>query len=90
MGSFVIYTHNTTKTQNNMNNIKSILANTLLITVGLIWIIGVDSAPIFRVIGFPMFLGAMFVWFKYSNTFKKLSKFMDDGLAGKFDEYYEE
>ena len=68
---------------------KSILANMLLIGVGLSWIIGVDSMPIMKVLGLPLFIGAMVVWFKYSNTYKKLAKFMDDGMAGKFDEYYE-
>lgn len=73
-----------------MKNIKSILADGWLILMGLNWIIGVDYNPVLKVLGPIAFLGAMFIWFKYSNTFKKLSKFMDDGLAGKFDEYYEE
>ena len=71
------------------NKAKSILANMLLIGVGLSWIIGVDSIPVMKVLGLPLFIGAMVVWFKYSNTWKSVSNFMDRGINGEFDEYYE-
>jgi hypothetical protein len=68
------------------NKAKSILANMLLIGVGLSWIIGVDSIPVMKVLGLPLFIGAMMVWFKYSNTWKSVSNFMDRGINGEFDE----
>ena len=68
---------------------KSILADGWLVLMGLNWVIGVDYNPALKVLGPIAFLGAMYLWFKYSNTYKKLAKFMDDGIAGKFDEYDE-
>ena len=68
------------------NKAKSILANMLLIGVSLSWIIGVDSIPVMKVLGLPLFIGAMMVWFKYSNTWKSVSNFMDRGINGEFDE----
>ena len=68
---------------------KSILSNMLLIGVGLFWIIGVDSMPFMKALGLPLFIGAMSIWFKYSNTWKIVSNFMDRGINGEFDKYYE-
>ena len=65
---------------------KSILSNMLLIGAGLFWIIGVDSMPFMKVLGLPLFIGAIMVWFKYSNAWKKASDFMDRGINGEFDE----
>ena len=63
---------------------KNFLANGALIAAALLWIIGVDFMPFMKVLGFPLFIGAFAFWVKYSDTFKKLSKFMDDGMSGKF------
>lgn len=68
---------------------KTILSNALLIGVGLLWIIGVDSMPFMKALGLPLFIGAMSIWFKYSNTWKIVSNFMDRGINGEFDKYYE-
>ena len=68
---------------------KTILSNMLLIGVGLLWIIGVDSMPFMKALGLPLFIGAMSIWFKYSNTWKIVSNFMDRGINGEFDKYYE-
>ena len=68
---------------------KTILSNVLLIGVGLLWIIGVDSMPFMKALGLPLFIGAMSIWFKYSNTWKIVSNFMDRGINGEFDKYYE-
>lgn len=68
---------------------KNFLANGALIVAALLWIIGVDFMPFMKVLGFPLFIGAFAFWVKYSDTFKKFCKFMDDGMSGKFD-YYDE
>ena len=68
---------------------KTILSNALLIGVGLLWIIGVDSMPFMKALGLPLFIGAMSIWFKYSNTWKIVSNFMDRGINGEIDKYYE-
>ena len=68
---------------------KNFLANGALIVAALLWIIGVDFMPFMKVLGFPLFIGAFAFWVKYSDTFKKLSEWMDDGMSGKFD-YYDE
>lgn len=68
---------------------KNFLANGALIAVALLWIIGVDFLPFMRVLGLPLFLLAFAFWVNYSDTFKRLAKFMDDGMSGKFD-YYDE
>jgi hypothetical protein len=57
----------------------------LLIGVGLLWVIGVDFMPFLRVLGFPMFIGVFTIWVNKSSVFKRLSEFMDDGLAGKYE-----
>jgi hypothetical protein len=57
----------------------------LLIGVGLLWIIGVDSMPVLKVLGFPMCLGAFALWVNYSPLWSKLSRFMEDGLNGKYE-----
>lgn len=64
---------------------KNFLANGALIVAALLWIIGVDFLPFMKGLGFPLFIGAFAFWVKYSDTFKKLSKFMDDGMSGKFE-----
>lgn len=68
---------------------KNFLANGALIVVALLWIIGVDFMPFMKILGFPLVLLAFCFWVKYSDTFKKFCKFMDDGMSGKFD-YYDE
>lgn len=64
---------------------KNFLANGALIVAALLWVIGVDFMQVMKVLGFPLFIGAFAFWVKYSDTFKKLSKFMDDGMSGKFE-----
>ena len=64
---------------------KNFLANGALIVAALLWIIGVDFMPVMKVLGFPLFIGAFAFWVKYSDTFKKLSEWMDDGMSGKFE-----
>lgn len=65
---------------------KSLMANCSLIGCMLLWVIGVDYMPIMTVLGFPMFLCAFGVWVKYSDTFKRVSRFMDNGLESKYNE----
>lgn len=67
---------------------KSSLSNLLLVSTMLIWVIGVDSMPIMRVLGLPMTLLAFSNFVKYSNVWRKVSRFIDDGMNGEFD-YYE-
>jgi hypothetical protein len=65
---------------------KSFIANLALIASGLLWVIGVDYMPFMRVLGLPLFILAFANWVKHSDTWAKLSKFTDDGFAGKFNE----
>lgn len=65
---------------------KEFLVNFSLIAVGLLWVIGVDSMPFMKVLGFPMFCLAIANWVKYSSWYKAWSRFIDDGLSGKFNE----
>ena len=65
---------------------RSFIANCNLIGCALLWIIGVDYMPIMTVLGLPMFLSAFGIWVKYSGIFKRVSRFMDNGLEGKYNE----
>lgn len=64
---------------------KNFMSNVILIAVSLLWIIGVDSMPVMKVLGFPLFILAFCFWVKHSTGWKKLSRFIDDGLGGKFE-----
>ena len=64
---------------------KNFLANGALVGAALLWIIGVDFMPFMKVLGFPLFIGAFAFWVKYSDTFKKLSEWMDDEMSGKYE-----
>lgn len=68
---------------------KSKWSNLLLIATCLIWVIGVDSMPFMKVLGFSMFCLAASNWVRHSTWFKAWSQFISDGMRGKFD-YYED
>lgn len=69
-----------------MINIRELLLNLLLVVVGLIWIIGVDYYPILKVLGFPMYLGAIIIWINYSNTYKRIARWMDECMDTNYNE----
>jgi hypothetical protein len=56
---------------------KSLFANVLLVAVMLLWVVGVDYMPVMKVLGLPLFIGAFALWVNWSETFRKLSKWMD-------------
>lgn len=49
----------------------------LLVAVMLLWVVGVDSMPVMKVLGLPSLIGAFALWVNWSETFRKLSKWMD-------------
>lgn len=49
----------------------------LLVAVMLLWVVGVDYMPVMKVLGLPLFIGAFALWVNWSETFRKLSKWMD-------------
>lgn len=51
---------------------KSFIANITLLSVMLIWALGVDAAPILKVLGLPMLIGAVMLWVRWSNIAKRL------------------
>ena len=59
------------------NRLVSLGVDLLLIAVMLLWVVGVDSMPILKVLGLPLFIGAFALWVNWSKTFRKLSKWMD-------------
>lgn len=65
---------------------KSLFANVLLVAVMLLWVVGVDSMPVMKVLGLPLFVAAFALWVNWSSTFRKVSKWMDAGMRGEFDE----
>lgn len=69
-----------------MINIRELLLNLLLVIVGLIWIIGVDYYPILKVLGCPMYFGAIVIWINYSNTYKKIARWMDECMDTNYNE----
>lgn len=50
---------------------KSFIANLVLISSLLIWLLGVDYAPILKVLGFPLLISAIILWSQWSNTAKR-------------------
>lgn len=56
---------------------KSLFANVLLVAVMLLWVVGVDSMPILKVLGLPLFICAFALWVNWSKTFRKVSEWMD-------------
>ena len=65
---------------------KTIVSNVLLVAVMLLWVVGVDYMPVMKVVGLPLFIGAVALWVNWSETFRKLSEWMDAGMRGEFDE----
>ena len=65
---------------------KTIVSNVLLVAVMLLWVVGVDYMPVMKVLGLPLFIGAFALWVNWSSTFRKLSKWMDAGMRGEFNE----
>lgn len=65
---------------------KTIVSNVLLVAVMLLWVVGVDYMPVMKVLGLPLFIGAFALWVNWSKTFRKLSKWMDTGRRGEFNE----
>lgn len=52
----------------------------------LLWVMGVDYMPVMKVLGLPLFVGAFALWVNWSNTFRKVSEWMDAGMRGEFNE----
>lgn len=59
------------------NRLVSLGVDALLVVVALLWIVGVDYTPVMKVLGLPLFIGAFALWVKWSETFRKLSEWMD-------------
>lgn len=59
-----------------MDKIRSIVANVVLVAVMLLWVVGVDYMPGLKVLGLPLFLLAFALWAHWSDSFKRLSKWM--------------
>ena len=57
----------------------------LLVAVALIWVVGVDYMPVMKVLGLPLLIGAFALWVNWSQSWKRLSKWMDAGMRGEFD-----
>jgi hypothetical protein len=51
---------------------KSFIANITLLSVILIWALGVDAAPVLKALGLPMLIGAVMLWVRWSNIAKRL------------------
>jgi uncharacterized membrane protein YvlD (DUF360 family) len=68
------------------NRLVSLGVDALLIAVMLLWVVGVDYMPVMKVLGLPLFIGAFALWVNWSNTFSKLSEWMDAGMRGEFNE----
>ena len=56
---------------------KTIVSNCLLVAVMLLWVVGVDYMPVMKVLGLPLFIGAFALWVNWSETFRKVSEWMD-------------
>ena len=65
---------------------KTIVSNVLLVAVVLLWVVGVDYMPVMKVLGLPTFIGAFALWVNWSQSWKRLSEWMDAGMRGEFDE----
>ena len=62
------------------NRLVSLGVDVLLVAVILLWVVGVDSMPVMKVLGLPLFIGAFALWVNWSRTFRKFSKWMDAGF----------
>ena len=58
---------------------KTIVSNVLLVAVMLLWVVGVDYMPVMKVLGLPLLIAAFALWVNWSNTFRKVSEWMDAG-----------
>lgn len=56
---------------------KTIVSNCLLVAVMLLWVVGVDYMPVMKVLGLPLFIGAFALWVNWSNSWKRISAWMD-------------
>lgn len=61
-------------------------ADALLVAVMLLWVVGVDGMPVMKVLGLPLFIGAFAMWVNWSQSWKRLSEWMDAGMRGEFNE----
>ena len=65
---------------------KTIVSNVLLVAVMLLWVVGVDYMPVMKVLGLPLLIAAFALWVNWSQSWKRLSEWMDAGMRGEFDE----
>lgn len=65
---------------------KTIVSNCLLVTVMLLWVVGVDYMPVMKVLGLPLLIAAFALWVNWSQSWKRLCEWMDAGMRGEFDE----
>ena len=56
---------------------KTAVSNVLLVAVMLLWVVGVDYMPVMKVLGLPLFIGAFALWVNWSQSWQKVSKWMD-------------
>ena len=68
------------------SRVVSLVCDTLLVAVALLWVVGVDYMPVMKVLGLPLFICAFALWVNWSKTFRKLSEWMDAGMRGEFNE----
>ena len=58
------------------NRLVSWGVDALLVAVMLLWVVGVDSMPVMKVLGLPLFILAFALWVNWSQSWKRLSKWM--------------
>lgn len=63
-----------------MKRFKSVFASALLVAIMLLWVVGVDYMPVMKVLGLPLFIGAFVLWVNWSNTFYKVSEWLDKNM----------
>ena len=56
---------------------KTAVSNVLLVAVMLLWVVGVDYMPVMKVLGLRLFIGAFALWVNWSQSWQKVSKWMD-------------
>lgn len=60
--------------------VKGIFADIVLVSVALIWIVGVDHVPCLKMVGFPLLLLATVLWSNWSPRAEKIFDWIDKNL----------
>lgn len=62
------------------NRLVSLGVDALLVASMLLWVVGVDYMPVMKVLGLPLFIGAFTLWVNWSQTFRKVSEWIDRNM----------